>query len=217
MSSLMIYPLGETALVLQTNLAEQSRLIAMLRHFEKQHSAHTGYQMVLGVGNLTLRFNPLQQSAEDALLWLQQQWALSEMQVDEINGDTVEIPVVYGGNAGPDLEFVAEQASMSVQQVIEAHCTPLYQVLCIGFLPGFPYLAGLAPVLHTPRRAEPRSQVPAGSVGIGGAQTGIYPCSSPGGWHLIGRTALTLFDANANPPCRLQAGDRVRFVAQDSL
>jgi 5-oxoprolinase (ATP-hydrolysing) subunit B len=166
------------------------------------------------VGNLTVRFNPLQQSADAALSWLQQLWAQAENHLADGAGECVEIPVVYGGEAGPDLEWVAEQAAMSVAQVIELHASPIYQVLCIGFLPGFPYLSGLPAALATPRRETPRTSVPAGSVGIGGAQTGVYPCASPGGWQLIGRTAMRLFDRHASPPCRLRAGDRLRFIPQ---
>jgi KipI family sensor histidine kinase inhibitor len=215
MQPLMIYPLGETALVLQTDISAQPRLIAMVRAFETRQTGQALYQLILGVGNLTVRFNPLQQSAEVALSWLQQQWELAANQLDAFAPTCVEIPVQYGGEAGPDLAYVAEQAGMTPQQVIEAHAGASYDVLCIGFLPGFPYLAGLPASIATPRRAEPRLSVPAGAVGIGGAQTGIYPCASPGGWQLIGRTDFVLFDRHASQPCRLRAGDRVRFVPQE--
>lgn len=217
MQPLMIYPLGETALVLQADLSAQPRLIAMVRAFETRQTGQALYQLILGVGNLTVRFNPLQQSAEAALSWLQQQWELAANQLDAFAPTCVEIPVQYGGEAGPDLASVAEQAGMTPQQVIEAHATPSYDVLCIGFLPGFPYLAGLPASIATPRHAEPRLSVPAGSVGIGGAQTGIYPCASPGGWQLIGRTDFALFDRHASQPCRLRAGDCVRFVPQERV
>lgn len=212
----MIYPLGETALVLQAGAGEQARLIAIAR--QQAHSvAQRGYQLILGVGNLTVRFNPLQQSADEVLAWLQQQWELSAQMRDDVASTQHQIGVCYGGQAGPDLADVAAHCGLSVSQLIEAHSSAVYEVLCIGFLPGFPYLAGLPASLATPRRAEPRVRVPAGSVGIGGAQTGIYPCESPGGWQLIGRTGLSLFDRHANPPCRLQAGDRVRFVPQERV
>jgi KipI family sensor histidine kinase inhibitor len=217
MQPLMIYPLGETALVLQADISAQPRLIAMVRAFETRQTGQALYQLILGVGNLTVRFNPLQQSAEVALSWLQQQWELAANQLDAFAPTCVEIPVQYGGEAGPDLAYVAEQAGMTPQQVIEAHAGASYDVLCIGFLPGFPYLVGLPASIATPRRAEPRLSVPAGAVGIGGAQTGIYPCASPGGWQLIGRTDFVLFDRHASQPCRLQAGDRVRFVPQERV
>jgi inhibitor of KinA len=123
------------------------------------------------------------------------------------------IPVCYGGEYGPDLENVARRASLPQEEVVNRHSGAEYLVHCIGFSPGFAYLGGLPPELNTPRRAVPRISVPAGSVGIGGRQTGIYPVASPGGWHLIGRTPQRLFTLNANPPTALRAGDRVRFRA----
>ena len=122
------------------------------------------------------------------------------------------IPVAYGGADGPDLAFVARHAGLTEAQVIERHSAPVYTVAMIGFTPGFPYLDGLDPWLATPRLATPRLAVPAGSVGIGGDQTGIYPSSTPGGWRLIGRTAMTLFDPDSENLSVLQAGDQVRFV-----
>lgn len=128
-------------------------------------------------------------------------------------GKVVEIPVCYGGDFGPDLAAVAERANLSPEAAAELHQRGEYRVHAIGFLPGFPYLGGLSARLRTPRRASPRLQVPAGSVAIGGAQTGIYPLVSPGGWNLIGRTPLALFRAGENPPALLRTGDRVKFRA----
>lgn len=130
-------------------------------------------------------------------------------------GPIREIPVVYDG---PDLNRVAEHAGLSRHQVIELHASAQYRVALIGFAPGFPYLEGLDPKLHTPRLDSPRPKVAAGSVAIGGSHTGIYSIPNPGGWNLIGRTEVRLFDpARARPGhehaiCWLQAGDRVRFV-----
>jgi KipI family sensor histidine kinase inhibitor len=123
----------------------------------------------------------------------------------------VDIPVCYGGENGPDLEAIAERAKLSPEDVVALHSAADYPVQAVGFLPGFPYLAGLPEALATPRRGTPRARVPAGSVGIGGGQTGIYPIESPGGWHLIGRTPETLFNPRADPPSLLRVGDRVRF------
>ncbi|MBC7840821.1 MAG: 5-oxoprolinase subunit PxpB [Gemmatimonadaceae bacterium] len=125
----------------------------------------------------------------------------------------IEIPVCYGHDVGPDLDVVASTHRTSTAAIIEAHTAGLYTVAMIGFLPGFPYLEGLATALHTPRRAAPRTGVPAGSVGIGGQSTGIYPCRSPGGWQLIGRTPRALFDPNRPSPSLLAPGDQIRFVA----
>jgi inhibitor of KinA len=128
-------------------------------------------------------------------------------------GRRIEIPVCYGGEHGPDLEDVAQRAGTTREAVIEAHSGAEYRVHAIGFVPGFAYLGGLPRKLHTPRRATPRPNVPAGSVGIGGAQSGIYPVATPGGWNIIGRTPLRMFDSARPEPARLHAGDRVRFRA----
>ncbi|MCU0248661.1 MAG: 5-oxoprolinase subunit PxpB [Vicinamibacterales bacterium] len=125
---------------------------------------------------------------------------------------TVEIPVKYGGEAGPDLADVAAAAGVDEQAVAELHAGGEYVVFMLGFMPGFPYLGGLPPGLAMPRLASPRAVVPAGSVGIAGAQTGIYPTESPGGWRIIGRTPVCLFDPLRSPPALLEAGDHVRFV-----
>jgi inhibitor of KinA len=125
----------------------------------------------------------------------------------------VEIPICYDAEFALDLDRVAERTKLSAGEVVDLHSTAEYRVACIGFVPGFPFLTGLASKLATPRRDTPRKEIPSGSVGIGGAQTGIYPLRSPGGWNLIGRTPLKLFDPTKDPPSLLQAGDRVRFRA----
>jgi len=124
---------------------------------------------------------------------------------------TVVIPVCYGGEDGPDLGAVAAHCGLTPAQVIARHSQGVYRVHFLGFAPGFPYLGGLDPALATPRRATPRTQVPRGSVGIAGGQTGIYPLETPGGWQLIGRTPLALFDPLRAEPCLLRAGDLLRF------
>ena len=124
----------------------------------------------------------------------------------------VEIPVRYGGDQGPDLENVAGLTGLTTAEVIHLHSSAEYTVCFIGFLPGFPYLSGMDPRLAAPRLATPRQLVPAGSVGIAGSQTGIYPLDSPGGWQIIGRTPLTIFDPHREPPVLLKAGDRVKFI-----
>ena len=122
-----------------------------------------------------------------------------------------EIPVCYDPEFALDIDDVARHANILPSEVIRLHSSAEYRVGCIGFVPGFPFLAGLPKKLSTPRRDVPRKEIPAGSVGIGGAQTGIYPLRSPGGWNLIGRTPLRLFDSDKNPPALLRAGQRVRF------
>jgi len=123
----------------------------------------------------------------------------------------VEIPVCYDREFALDIDDVARCAAIPPSEVIRLHSTAEYRVACIGFVPGFPFLSGLPKERATPRRDVPRKQIPPGSVGIGGAQTGIYPLRSPGGWNLIGRTPLPLFDPRKNPPALLRAGERVRF------
>ncbi len=125
----------------------------------------------------------------------------------------VELPVCYGGEYGPDLAFVAEHAGMSERQVVELHSGRDYRIYMLGFLPGFPYLGGLDERLYCPRLDAPRTAIPAGAVGIGGRQTGVYPTASPGGWQLIGRTPCRLFDPAR--PLPYAAGDRIRFVPID--
>jgi 5-oxoprolinase (ATP-hydrolysing) subunit B len=125
----------------------------------------------------------------------------------------VEIPVEFGGQSGPDLADVARHTGLSPEGVIERFTAAEYQVYFVGFSTCFPYLGGLPPDLATPRLSAPRKHVPEGSVAIGGQQAGVYPLASPGGWRLIGRTRLRLFDPQSVPPPLLRMGDRVRFIA----
>ena len=125
----------------------------------------------------------------------------------------IEIPVCYDPEFAFDLDRVAEHTKLCEREIVDLHSSGEYRVACIGFVPGFTFLAGLPKSLATPRRDVPRKEIPAGSVGIGGAQTGIYPLRSPGGWNLIGRTPLRLFEPTKNPPTLLCPGDRVRFRA----
>ena len=125
----------------------------------------------------------------------------------------ITIPVCYEDTVAPDLQAVCAYSDLSTERLIELHTAPIYKTYFIGFLPGFPYLGGLDPKLETPRQGEPRELVPEGSVAIGGKQTGIYPTASPGGWNIIGRTPVLLFDINRTEASLLQPGDSVRFRA----
>lgn len=140
---------------------------------------------------------------------------LAEQLTDEAlsANHVIEIPVLYGGTVGPDLTYVALTNNMSEQEVIERHTRNEYIVYMLGFAPGFAFMGGLDASIATPRRDVPRLTVPAGSVGIAGQQTGIYPLETPGGWQIIGRTPITLFLPEQHPPTLLQAGDTVKFVA----
>jgi len=126
-------------------------------------------------------------------------------------GKQTVIPVIYGGEYGPDLEHVAEIHGLTEEQVIRLHSKRRYRVYMIGFIAGFPYLGEVADEIATPRLETPRLKVPAGSVGIAEKQTGIYPCEAPGGWQIIGRTQARLFDPTQKPPTLLEAGDVIRF------
>jgi inhibitor of KinA len=127
-------------------------------------------------------------------------------------GETViEVPVCYDDEFAPDLNDVAQHTGLSHDEIIRRHSDATYRVACVGFTPGFPYLSGLPPELATPRRATPRKEVPAGAVAIGGTQTGVYPRKSPGGWNIIGRTPVRLFDVERESPALFHAGDQVRF------
>jgi inhibitor of KinA len=123
----------------------------------------------------------------------------------------IDVPVCYEDEFAPDLAAVAQHTGFAPEEVVRRHSDAVYRVSCVGFTPGFPYLSGLPPELATPRRPSPRKEVPAGAVAIGGTQTGTYPRKSPGGWNIIGRTSLRLFDVERDPPALFQAGDHVRF------
>lgn len=140
-----------------------------------------------------------------------QAWQSREL-VDSNQGVTHEISVSYDIQHGLDLEAFAKVKKMSVHEVITLHTSPTYDVHFIGFLPGFLYLGGLHPDLHMKRRSTPRTHVPRGSVAIGGGQTGIYPASSPGGWHILGHTSHELFNLRSDPPVKMNIGDKVRFI-----
>ena len=166
---------------------------------------HPAYASVL------IDFDPRRRQYEDVEAMVRERLEASDDHAVE-DARTIEIPVCYGGECGPDLEDVARHTGLHAARVVELHASVPYLVYFLGFSPGFPYLGGLLPELATPRLAVPRKVVPAGSVAIGGGQTGVYPVDSPGGWRIIGRTMLRLFDPGADPPALLRIGDSVRFV-----
>ena len=171
--------------------------------------------------SLGVFFDPVQATdagapADDLFAWLETQIRAAlahpfRTKKNRSGTALVEIPVCYESEFALDLEEVAQRAKLSPMEVVRRHSAANYRVHCVGFTPGFPFLGGLPRELATPRRATPRKQVPAGSVAIGGVQTGVYPVASPGGWNVIGRTPLRLFDAQREPPALLSAGRRVRF------
>ena len=165
-----------------------------------------------GYSTLGIHYDPLQtdlaaleQAVEDEFAALSSLESISDRAV-------VEIPVTYGGAGGPDLDAVAAHTGCSTAEVIERHSRQTYRVYMLGFVPGFAYMGRVDPAIVMPRHRVPRERVPAGSVGIAGLQTGVYPVDSPGGWQLIGHTQTVMFDANRDRPSLLAAGDLVRFV-----
>ena len=163
---------------------------------------------------VTVHYRPLEIGFEDLVDRLR---ALPPT-VEARTADTVRLlvlPVRYGGERGPDLPFVSATAGLTEAEVIARHCAPLYRVEMIGFSPGFPYLSGMDPALAAPRLERPRMLVPAGSVGIAGTQTGVYSIATPGGWRILGRTPVKLFDPTADPVSLLAAGDGLRFRSVD--
>lgn len=216
-----LHPLGDRAVLIhlgdQIDEATHRRVRAVCARLERS-SVPGMVEIVPAFASVAVHFDPAAASAggtdpfkrvEAAL-----RRALEDMEEAELPAArTVEIPVCYGGELGPDLEAVARRHGLAPEEVARIHAAGDYRVFMIGFAPGFAYLGGLDPRIATPRRATPRTRVPASSVGIGGAQTGVYPIDSPGGWQLIGRTPLRLFTPEAEAPTLLRAGDRVRFRA----
>jgi KipI family sensor histidine kinase inhibitor len=205
------YWLGETSAVLEipgeTTLDHQRKIWSLAEHFRRQPGVR---EVVPGMNNLTVELDQTATDIEDLPTALSAGWAKAE--IAEAPPRRIDIPVRYGGEAGPDLEVVARHTRLSVEEIIRIHSETEYSVYFLGFVAGFAYLGGLDRRLFTPRRREPRQVVPAGSVGIGGEQTGVYPSASPGGWQLIGRTSIQLFDPGRDSPSLLLPGDTVRFV-----
>lgn len=221
----MIEPLSEDALLLRFGAAidpfSNARVHAAARALRE--AALPGVTDIApAYASLLVRFDPLVwQDIPDAAPFAGISARLMALMMgtsgpETSHRSTLEVPVCYGGDCGPDLEAVAAHAGMSPDAVIARHTSAEYTVAMLGFAPGFPYLLGLDKTLHVPRRANPRTRVPAGSVAIGGAQTGIYPGELPGGWHLLGRTPLALFDPRRDPPALLAPGDHVRFRPIDA-
>jgi KipI family sensor histidine kinase inhibitor len=207
------YLLGEKAVVLELEppvmLASQQRIWGLLVRLNASDEVK---EAIPGMNNITVVLKDPQRLALDGIEWLQRWWEESEAVIPTPR--RIEIPVVYGDEAGPDLDAVARQNDLTPAQVVALHSSAEYIVYFLGFQPGFAYLGGLPDILATPRRAEPRLEVAAGSVGIGGSQTGIYPLATPGGWQIIGRTPLSLFNPGKSSPTLLLPGDSVRFVPQ---
>ncbi|MEY4706201.1 MAG: putative hydrolase subunit [Nitrospirota bacterium] len=210
-----ILPLGDAALTVEFGDEIDPALNAQVMAFAETLRAQT-WTGVLDVvptyRSVTIHVDPLRL---DVMTLSNQLLPLSRTvtKPSAPSGAHHTIPVLYGGQWGPDIEDVAAFAKMPAAKVIRLHSSVLYRVYMLGFSPGFPYLGSVPEPLTMPRLATPRTTVPAGSVGIAGSQTGIYPTSTPGGWRLIGRTPLALYRPNSSKPFLLDPGDRVRFEA----
>ena len=221
MSPLRIVAAGDAALLIELppriDPETSSRVIAIGEAIRARHGSALR-DVVVGYCTVTVYFDP---RATDADRLAADITSLArDVPVRAASaGRTIEVPVCYGGELGPDLGDVASLAGCTEQEAIALHVGPTYRVYVVGFVPGFPYMAPVDPRLVLPRRAVPRTRVPAGSVAIAAGQTGIYPSETPGGWHVIGRTWLKPYDAGRAEPVLFRPGDDVRFrqVTRDAF
>ncbi len=217
-------PLGDSALIVQLGEGICPAIHARINYLSMlldEHPFDGFIEAVPAYDNLTIYYNPysvyLSQTNRTLTPYQQVCVYIEKLskQISEKQGSekrVVELPVVYGGEFGPDLAYVAEYNGLSIEEVIQIHTENEYLVYMIGFAPGFPFLGGMDERISTPRKETPRLAIPPGSVGIAGKQTGVYPLETPGGWQIIGRTPLDLFLPDMSPPTLLQSGDKIRFV-----
>ena len=212
-----IEPLGDSALLVRHDdeFDPEKSLDAILRVTRQLEAAAIPGVIELAPAYTTIGifFDPARIEAFDALRDSIERALTDDLDPAATRAEpaTIEVPVCYETEFAPDLEEIGRHAGLAPEEIVQRHASATYRVSCVGFTPGFPYLSGLPPELATPRRASPRKEIPAGAVAIGGTQTGIYPRKSPGGWNIIGRTPLRLFDVERNPPALFRAGDSVRF------
>ena len=206
---------GEAGLVVE--LADKidpeiNSLVHALSHRIEVELADSVDAVVPTYRSLLVLFDPLQLPRQQLIDKIESLFqAITSETCVEQTGRIIVIPVLYGGETGPDLEFVAKHNNLSVEEVISIHTSVSYRIYMMGFTPGFPYLGGMSKRIAAPRLATPRKEIPAGSVGIAGVQTGLYPQVSPGGWQLIGRTPLKVFNPQDTEPFLYKAGDFLRF------
>lgn len=225
LSDVAIERLGDEALLIRFGERiepELNRLVHALDAALRMHAPSWIVDVVPAYASLALFLDASSFAADaDALnnaeRWVRERLAQMSSTRPTTGGKAIEIAVHYGGADGPDLEAVAAHCGLSAHEVVSRHAAVEYRVAMLGFAPGFPYLLGLDPALAVPRLAQPRLRVEAGSVAIGGSQTGVYPGAGPGGWRVIGRTGRRLFDPSNLPPSLLAPGDRVRFIPVDAI
>jgi len=213
-SSIRYMPFGDTALVVELgdaiSLEVNSKVLALNEAVLKAKIEGIE-EIVTTYRSLLIRYNPLKTTYEQLAFYIKDIAQVLEKKSVEIEGKKIIVPVAYGGEYGPDLSYVAKHHGLSEGQVVKLHSGREYRVYMIGFVAGFPYLGEVPDEIATPRLETPRLKVPAGSVGIAEKQTGIYPCEAPGGWRVIGRTPVKLFDPQQEPPALIKPGDRVKF------
>ena len=187
------------------------------RHYVAEHLRSTGawLECVVGMQSVVVRFDSATVSVDAAQQQLREQLGAVLQNGTDSESTLIEIPVCYGQEYGPDLDSVCQMLGITVDELIELHTSVEYRIDMLGFTPGFAYVGGLSAELNVPRLAEPRQRVEAGSIGITDELTGLYALRGPGGWPLVGRTPMPLFDARSDQPFLLQAGMRVRFTAID--
>ncbi len=217
MQEIQILTAGDSAILIEfgkeINPEINRRITAVVQMMKAQHIEGI-VDIIPAFCSLLINYDP-RIISYDVLVERMSQLAKMDVMTEEGGKRVIEIPVCYGGEYGPDIENVAKHANMSEEEVIKLHASKDYLIYMLGFLPGFSYLGGLDERLHTPRLANPRIKISAGSVGIGGSQTGIYPLDSPGGWQLIGLTPVKTYDPDRETPILFQAGDYIRFVPID--
>ncbi len=209
-------PLGDSAVLIQLGDEIEPALNRRVHGLERimRRGAQEGIiETVPAYASLLVHYDPLVVDYDKATKWIREVLDEVDDQVIE-KPRKLEVPVRYGGQDGPDLGFVAQYHRLTPRRAAEIHASGEYLIYMMGFTPGFPYMGILDEGIATPRLDTPRTHVPAGSVGIAGAQTGIYPVESPGGWRLIGKTSLSIFDPQADPPFIFSPGDTVRFVIE---
>lgn len=193
---------------------EINKKVRTLCAYLKQQPFKGMIEYVPAFSSVSVIYNPLDMNSESPYEVVKTilEDIISKLDFSSMDKENiVEIPVCYGGEFGQDIEYVAKINNIAVDEVIKIHSEGKYLVYMIGFAPGFPYLGGMSEKIYAPRRQAPRTAIPVGSVGIAGMQTGVYPIETPGGWQLIGRTPLKIFDINRNPKSLLKAGDIAKF------
>lgn len=212
---MIMKPVGDQAVLVQLGNqieGEVNRKVMALEAMVEQSNLAGLVECVPAFASLMVTYDPLITEYERVRNSLEGLMGAG-LKTEQKQGRVIEIPVCYGGIYGEDLPFVAEHAGLSAEEVIRIHAGRDYRIFMLGFLPGFPYLGGMDERIFTPRLQNPRTKIPAGSVGIGGEQTGIYPMDSPGGWQLIGRTPWKLYDPmSPGGGIHYEAGDSIRFV-----